>query len=185
MKDFFKEQLVAKELSKNDKTKRIVIFVAAAVIILILWDIISSVAYLNPDYYYSLMLLLVVLGAIVIFAAIKTANNINREYEYAYTSGNFDIDVIKNKTKRKRVFSGYVEEFEVMAPIDDAQHLAMYDSLKIKDFSSGIKKENTYVFVAVYKGKKRKFVIEPCSEILKAMQTDLTPRRFFKNSIIK
>lgn len=186
MKDFFKEQLVAKEFTKQDKIKKLVIIIAAAVIILLLWEVINSVAYLNQDYFYSLMLLLVILVGIVIFITIRLITNLSREYEYAYTSGNLDIDVILNKTKRKRVFSGYAEEFEVMAYIDDGQHLAMYDNLKTKDFSSGIKKENTYVFVAVYKGKKRKFVIEPCDEILKAMRTDLTPRRMFlKNNYIK
>ncbi len=186
MKDFFKEQLVSKEFTKQDKIKKFVMIIGSAVIIILLWDIISSVAYLNQDYFYSLMILLVIFVGIVIFITIRLISNLAKEYEYAYTSGNLDIDAIMNKSKRKRVFSGYAEEFEIMAHIDDIQHLAMYDSLKTKDFSSGIKKENTYIFVAVYKGKKRKFVIEPCDEILKAMRTDLTPRRMFlKNNYIK
>lgn len=179
MKDFFKEQLVVKEYTKQDKTKRLVIIIAAAVIILLLWEIINSVAYLNQDHFYSLMLLLVIFICIVIFVSVHLINNLNKEFEYAYTSGILDIDVILNKSKRKRVFSGCVEEFEVMAPVGDIQRLAMYEGLKTKDFSSNAKKGNTYVFVAVYKGKKRKFIIEPCDEILKAMKTDMTPRRMF------
>lgn len=186
MKDFFKEQLVPREVNSKDKNKRIFILVAAALIILLLWEIINSVAALNPDYYYSLMLLIIVFAALTIFGAIRLINSINREYEYCYTEGNLDIDVILNKSRRKRVFSGYAEEFEVLASVYDGQHLAMYDSLKTKDFSSGRIKDNTYVFVAVYKGKKRKFIVEPCNEILQALRIDMTPRRaFIKNNIFK
>ena len=63
--------------------------------------------------------------------------------------------------------------------IDDKEHLAMYENLPIVDFSSGKKKENTYVFVANYKNKKKRFVIEPCEEILKAVYVDLSPRRAY------
>ena len=49
----------------------------------------------------------------------------------------------------------------------------------IVDFSSGKKKENTYVFVANYKNKKKRFIIEPCEEILKAVYVDLSPRRAY------
>lgn len=186
MKDYFKEQLVVKEVTKQDRNKKIGIFVVAAVLILFIYELITSVAYINTEYYSALMLLMIVIAVLIIALAIRMANNINKEFEYAYTSGNLDIDVIYNRRKRKRVFSGYVEEFEVMAPIDDGQHLFMYDNVKTKDFSSGKILENTYVFVSVFKGKKRKFVIEPCNDILKAMRTDLPPGRMFvKNNYIK
>lgn len=179
MKDFFKEQIVTKIPDKSDKNKRIAILVISALVILFLWNLIDTVAILNPEYYFSLMLLLVLLAGIVIFIACRLSANINREYEYAYTSGNLDIDVIYNKRKRKRVFSGSAEEFEIMAHCGDTSHLAMFDSLKTKNFSSGTVKDNTYIFVSVYKGKKYKFVFEPCSEILNAIRLDLSPRRLF------
>lgn len=179
MKDFFKEQLVTKIPDKSDKHKRIIILIVSALVVMFLWNLIDAVAVLNPDYYFSLMLLLVLLAGIVIFIACRFSANISREYEYAYTSGNLDIDIIYNKRKRKRAFSGSVEEFEVMAHCSDKEHLAMFDGLKIKDFSSGRIKDNTYVFVAVYKGKKCRFIFEPCSEILSAVRLDLSPRRLF------
>ncbi|MGN1319472.1 MAG: hypothetical protein ACI4VF_10705 [Lachnospirales bacterium] len=179
MKDYFKEQLVTHLPNKADRNRRIVILVISALVILFLWNLFDAVAVLNPDYYFSLMILLVMVVAVVIFIACHFSANINREYEYAYTSGNLDIDVIYNKKKRKQVFSGSVEEFEVMAHILDTQHLAMYSGLKTKDFSSGQRKDNTYIFVTVYKGKKQKFIFEPCPEIIKAIRLDLSPRRLF------
>ena len=182
MKDFYKEQLVKKIYDKKDKSQKIYILVGAAFIILILWELIISVAQLRPEYALSLWILIPIFAALIILLALRLISNLNKEFEYCYTEGNLDIDVIINKKRRKRVFSGYVEEFEVVAPINDGQHLAMYDSLKEKDFSSGSRGSSTYAFVAVYKGKKRKFVFEPCDEIIKAMRTDLSPRRMFVNN---
>lgn len=179
MKDYFKEQLVKKVYTPKDKKKKIIIIVVSAFIILFLYELISSVGVLNPDYYLSLMLLDFILSVLVIILALRFIANLNKEFEYIYTSGNLDIDVIYNKRKRKRVFSGYVEEFEVMAPYNDRQHLAMYDALKSEDFSDNTVKVNTYVFVAVYKGKKKRFIFEPCPDIIKAIKTDLSPRRLF------
>lgn len=179
MKDYFKEQLVKKEYTKQDGKKRIIILVISAVVLYFLWNVVESVAILNPDYYYSLMLLLVVFAALIVLYDVRLINNLNKEFEYAYTSSNLDIDVIINKKRRKTVFSGCTEEFEIMAPYGDTQHLAMYDGLKTKDFSSGVIKENTYVFVTVYKGKKMKFIFEPCPEIVRAIKTDLSSRRLF------
>ncbi len=179
MKDYFKEQLVKKLYTKDDTKKRVIIMFAAAFVLLFFWELINSVAVLNPDYYYSLMILMLFLAIGDIFIACKFVNNLNKEFEYVYTDGCLDIDAIINKRKRKRVFSGYVEEFEVMAPYGDVQHLAIYDGLKTVDFSSGTVKDNTYVFVSVYKSKKKKYIFEPCSEIVTAIRSDLSSRRLF------
>ena len=84
-----------------------------------------------------------------------------------------------NRTKRKKVFEGNVSEFEIMAHIDDKEHLAMYENIPVENFSSGEVLGNTYVFVATYKGKRKRFIIEPREDILMAMRVDLTPRRMF------
>ncbi len=182
MKDYFKEQLVTRQNGKDDRNRRIFILITVAAAISILWNLIDFVAILNPDYYYPFICLRIIIIISGIFIACNFSANCNREYEYAYTSGNLDIDVIYNKKKRKQVFSGSVEEFEVMAYYGDVQHLAIYDGLKTADFSSGVIKDNTYIFVSVYKGKKKKFIFEPCGDIINAIRSDLSPRRLFLKS---
>ena len=102
------------------------------------------------------------------------------EYEYAYFNGNLQIDIIRNKASRKPLFNGNVADFELMAHIDDSEHLAPYSELPAADFSSTDKLGNTYIFIAPYKGKRYRIIIEPNEQILKAMSVVLTPRRCFK-----
>ena len=66
-----------------------------------------------------------------------------------------------------------------MAHISDKEHLSPYKGLGEIDFGSGKVQENTYIFVTTYKGAKKRFIIEPKEELLKAMLVDLTPRRLY------
>ncbi len=187
--DVYKEQLVKKEFDQKDRSKRLYIIGIAIAVALFLWQIFqdsASAAFRdgNDRMGYAFTMLTIIVIVIDIIIAVIKIRELNREYEYAYTNGAFDIDVIKNRTKRKRVFEGNVAEFEIMAHIDDKEHLAMYDNIPTADFSSGEILGNTYVFVATYKGKRKKFIIEPREDILMDMRKDLTPRRMFlKNKI--
>ena len=181
MSDFFKEQLVKKEFSQKDRTKRIYIIGIAIAVAVFVWQICSdsATAAKTDTMFVAFMMLGIILIGIIAYVAFVKIRYLNQEFEYAYTNGSLEIDVIMNKNKRKTVFQGNATEFEVFAHIDDKEHLAMYENLPIVDFSSGKKKENTYVFVANYKNKKKRFVIEPCEEILKAVYVDLSPRRAY------
>ncbi|MBQ7264869.1 MAG: hypothetical protein IJS61_02100 [Firmicutes bacterium] len=176
MKDFFKEQLVKKEKTDKDAKRRGFIVAVAVAIAVFLWEPIQYAAGQNEKLAPAFITLAAILLGLIIFFAVKKIKELNVEYEYCYTDGILDIDIIKNKAKRKQVFSGNVEEFEIMAPIDEKQRMSLYSSLPLQDFSSAVKKENTYVFVATYKGKKKRYVIEPQEDILKAMRVDLAGR---------
>jgi len=165
--DVFKEQIIKKEKTKKDKIKKLIILTLAVTFCITLPGIIG----IEPS---------TVIIFVVMFATYYVINLFNVEYEYAYTNGTLDIDCIRNKSRRKTVFSGDVSEFEIMAHISDTGHLGQYSSLKTKDFSSGEILGNTYVFVASYKGKNQKFIIEPNNEILNLMYQKLGVRKFFK-----
>lgn len=182
--DVFKEQLVKKEFDQKDRSKRLYIIGFAIAIALFFWQICmdsAGAAYSegNDRMGYAFTLLSVIIVGIDIFVAVKKIKLLNKEFEYAYTDGILDIDVIMNRTKRKKVFEGNVSEFEIMAHIDDKEHLSMYENIPVENFSSGEVLGNTYVFVATYKGKRKRFIIEPREDILMAMRVDLTPRRMF------
>lgn len=182
--DVYKEQLVKRIFDQKDRSRRLYIIGIAIAVALFFWQICqdsasASFAEGNDRMGYAFTLLTLIIVGIDIFIAVKKIRELNREYEYAYTNGALDIDVIMNRSKRKKVFEGIVSEFEIMAHIDDKEHLTMYDKLPAADFSSGEVLGNTYVFVTTYKGKRKRFIIEPREDILMDMRRELTPRRLY------
>ena len=180
MRDFFSEQLIKKNSSEADRKKRMRIIAVAIIASILIWQIFSTAAYRNPELSSSFTLLALILIGIVVFFSYKRFQEVNVEYEYSYTEDTFDIDIIKNRSKRKQIFSINVAEIEIMAHIDDKEHLAIYKDLPLEDFGSGEVLGNTYVFVATYKGKRKRFIIEPNDKMLNAFYTDLTPRRMYR-----
>lgn len=80
------------------------------------------------------------------------ATRVHVEYEYAYTSGQIDIDVIYNKTKRKRIGTYDSEQLLCLAPKGSVALDNYPKDIAVKDYTSG--KENVPYFVAVYKTDK-------------------------------
>jgi hypothetical protein len=115
------------------------------------------------------------------FGAYVLISRLNIEYEYVYTNGELDIDVIYNRNSRKRLFTFTVKDIEIMAHVQDTAHTReMSNVTETKDCSSGVVGPNTYAFVAPYKGKRLKVIIEPNETMFKAFSTVLTPRKLFK-----
>ena len=125
MSDFFKEQLVKKEFSQKDRTKRIYIIGIAIAVAVFVWQICSdsATAAKTDTMFVAFMMLGIILIGIIAYVAFVKIRYLNQEFEYAYTNGSLDIDVIMNKSKRKTVFQGNATEFEVFAHIDDKEHL--------------------------------------------------------------
>jgi hypothetical protein len=167
--EVFKEQLVKRASNSKDTAKRIGIIVLA-VLILFICTIIPVI---------QSFLMFIVVG--VAFGAFFLMSLLNVEYEYAFTNGELDIDIIYNRSRRKRAFSGIVKDFEVMAHVDDKAYAGDFHNVtEIKDFSSGVVNVNTYAFLSTYKGKRLKIIIEPNDMMLKAFSTVLTPRKLHK-----
>lgn len=178
MKDVYIEQLVKKKYTEKDRSKKFLIAGIAVAAIVFLTNTLGTKAIAEDSIQY--MFLTVLFIGIIIYIAYRKISFLNVEYEYAYTSGVLDIDIIKNRKKRKNVFSGSVEEFEIMAHFDDKEHLAMYENLPIVYFNSCEVLGNTYVFVTTGQGVKKRFVIDPKKELLDAMLVDMTPSRLFR-----
>ena len=180
MRDFFSEKLIKKNYSEADRKKKVRIIAIAVAVSIFLWQICATAANKNEGLGAAFILLAFILIGIVIFIAYLKIQELSMEYEYSYTEDSFDVDVIKNRSKRKTVLSVNVAEIEIMAHVDDEEHLAIFSSLPCEDFGSGDILGNTYVFVAAYKGKRKRFIIEPSEAMLKAFYNDLTPRRMFR-----
>jgi len=167
--DVFKEQLVKKAVTGKNTALRFG-FVALAVIIFFFCLAIPVVQQFA-----------VFVAAALIFGVYLLISRQNVEYEYIFTNGELDIDVIYNKSKRKRLFSSTIKDVEIMAHVQDTAHTReLSNAAETKDYSSGVVGPNTYAFVMPYKGKRTKFIIEPNEMMLKAFSTVLTPRKLIK-----
>ncbi|MCC8015760.1 MAG: DUF6106 family protein [Eubacterium sp.] len=167
----FVEQLVKHTYTKKDNRTRMIILIITAILIFIWMH--NSVKYLAATIF------LVVFTIVIAVFAMNFL--LNKEYEYTYAEGELDIDLIYNKSRRRRVFTGSIQEFEVIAPYKDKEHLDFYKNFPLRDYSGGLVAENTYVFVASYKGKKARFVIEPNERLLEMLRINISPLKFFTN----
>lgn len=165
------EQLVKHNYTKADNKTRFIILIITALFIL-LW--------LNLPSFPAMLMMNVLTIAIACFFMNFF---LNREYEYCFVDGELDIDVIYNKRRRRRVFSGESAEFEVMAHYTDSENLNFYRNFRLKDFSGGAVTGNTYVFVSAYKGKKYRIAIEPNDKLIEALRMYIPPQKFFRKKL--
>lgn len=182
MRDFYKEHLVKQQFRESDRKKKLWYIAGDIAVSVFIWQICATMAAHHEELENAFLLLaLIVVGVMIYFTRIAILN-LHKEYEYAYTEDMLDIDVIKNKSSRKRVFSGCVTDFEIVAHISDKEHLKRYSRLPIADFGRGEPSSRSYVFVTSYKGKRKRFIFEPTDEMLDALYVDLTPRRMFRKN---
>ena len=165
MGSVFKEQIVKRQSTIKDTLLRVGLVVAAALISII--AITSGLDFIGP-----LIAVASMFGAWFLMSFLKV------EYEYAFTDGELDIDVIYNRSRRKRVFSARVNDFEIMAHVDDKMHKGSFDGAQeVRDYSSGVTTDNTYAFILNHNSKRVKVIIEPNEMMLKAIASVLTRRK--------
>ena len=163
MGDVFKEQIVKRQGTIKDTAIKVCLVI---VVVMIGFIAIFSLG---------------AISVIVIFAlglgAKFLMSYLNVEYEYVFTNGELDIDIIYDQSRRKRVFTAHVKSFEIMAHIDDKNHEhAFAGTQEIRDYSRGIPGPDTYAFITAYEGKKVKVIIDPNEKMLKAFSSVLTRR---------
>lgn len=167
LNDVFKEQLVKKEPDRKDLVKKAGI-IGVAVLLAV------AACFLVPGFAAFII-------AAVAFGAHYCLGFLKVEYEYVLTNGELDIDCVYNMSKRKRVFSGDVKSFEIMAQLEDKTHEGDFRvAQETRDYSSGKISENTYAFLTTYKDKRLKVIIEPNEKLLQAFSAFLPPRKLIK-----
>lgn len=137
--DIFCEYLVAKK-SSSDNIKRALLVLACIAILFL------SV-YFCLFIFVQLLWLVPIIWGITIYGTVILRRNFSLEYEYIFTNGQLDIDVIKGKAKRKSMLSLQCRNIEYMAPyngqnMSDRQVIdAIYDEKRrgkyYVDFSQG------------------------------------------------
>ena len=131
MSDLYSEFLVKKESTAKDaivKYGLIVLTVLAA----------GAGLFINP----LLLVLAIALGVACYFVIPRT----DLEYEYLFVNGEFDIDMVMAKAKRKKVMSVNLSEADLIAPLNSHKMDYYNGNQKMKtiDFSSGIEDHKRY-----------------------------------------
>ena len=108
--DSFLEYLMIKKNSTSDIFLKIGIVLLAVLLSLVLFVLFVSVSYLRT--YSFLVVLLVGYGAYVLL------NRMSVEFEYIFTNGDLDIDIIRGRKSRKRLTSVKCKNIKNMEKVD-------------------------------------------------------------------
>lgn len=117
--------------------------------------------------------LLLPLACILLVISYFLVKKKSLEYEYTFTTGKLDIDVITNKKRRKRAVSIDFDSVIYMAPEESEsinQLLEKEDKIKRLDYSSHEPSDNKYSILLNYRGRFTNLVIEPSEKTLELMK---------------
>ena len=136
MSDVFKEYLIKQKKSPIDILAQIGLILGAIILI--------GLAFVfGGDFLGPIIILGVIFGPGVLFS------RFSREYEYTLTNNELDIDVIYNRSRRKRVITIDMKKIEIMANAKDERHQAeLQKSYKVINASDNSNDENTYIIMA-------------------------------------
>ena len=122
------------------------------------------------------LIIAVALGIACYFVIPKT----DVEYEYLFINGDFDIDMIMSKTKRKKVKSFKLSEADLAAPLDS--HIMDYyngnQNMKVLDFSSGNPEHKRFGVITRLDGNLCKIILEPDEALAQAMKNSAPSKVF-------
>jgi len=109
----------------------------------------------------------IVFGAAA-YAMYYLKNNQNIEYDYTFTNGILDIARVINNNRRKKLFSGDIREFEIIAPTSDEGFARMLNHKGIsKKYNCFLNKgKGLYYGILVSEGQKYMIVFEPSVRLL-------------------
>ena len=100
-----------------------------------------------------------------------------QEYEIIFCDGQIDIDVIRRGRKRKHIRRYDLVNADIVAHISD-KRLKDYIIDWKKDYSSGIKSDNTYALVLRNNDRHGMVIFEPTDRMLECIKNKM-PRKTF------
>ena len=157
MSDLYSELLVKRERTIKDSIVKyglIVLTVIAVIASLISTPLIWIAA--------------IALGIACYFVIPKT----DVEYEYLFVNGEFDIDMVMAKSKRKRVKSFNLSEADLGAPLN-SHRMDYYNgnqNMKVLDYSSGNPQHKRFGVITRLDNATCKIILEPDEALAQAMK---------------
>ena len=165
MGDLYSELLVKKDKTAKDSLLKYGLIVLTVLAVLA-GLIITPLA----------LIIAVALGIACYFVIPKT----DVEYEYLFINGDFDIDMIMSKTKRKKVKSFKLSEAYLPAPLD-SHRMDYYNgnqNMKVLDFSSGNPEHKRFGVITRLDGNLCKIILEPDEALAQAMKNSAPSKVF-------
>ena len=169
--DLFVEQLFVRENTSKEKTMRtifvIVLGLCAGFSLLGAFTLMLGI--------YSPLLFPLTVG--ICYLAFVINGKFNMEFEYALTNGDFDVDIIHNKSKRERIASFECKNIESISIFDNN---ADYGGKEITIAANLSSERLILIEVMTKKGGKMNIVIEPDDRMYQAIKR-CTPRHLTLN----
>ena len=165
MSDLYSETLVKKEQTSKDKAIKYGLIA------------LTVIAVLAGLFVTALCLILAIVLAIVCYFVIPKTD---LEYEYLFVNGEFDIDVVMAKSKRKKVMTIDMTDVDLMAPVN-SHRMDYYNGntrLKRCDYSSGNADHKRYALIAKNGGENKMIIVEPDEEMAQAIRKS-SPSKVF------
>jgi hypothetical protein len=101
------------------------------------------------------------------------------EYEYIVTNGDLDIDMIIAQRKRKRIFTGSCQDFEMIAKLTSGQYDYNTQSIKKRILAvSSMESPDVYFIKSVKDGQKTLVFFEPHAKMIESFKKFI-PRKVF------
>ncbi len=169
--DVFLEYLLDKKSTSADILKKVGIVIAAFVVMLIVINVFALFGQFMLTYV-PLALAAIVYGAYVLM------RNFNIEYEYIFTNGELDIDVIKSRKVRKRLTSLSTKNIELMARKENSIYKRDFESEAIaKKYDAVFDPAKGGIFCAIYNvdGVRTMLTFQPPEKLAEAMKK-MNPR---------
>ncbi len=117
----------------------------------------------------------------VVYLTVVLLRNFNLEYEYIFTNGDLDIDVIKGRTTRKRLTSLHCRSIEIMASERNGKFKNDFASQAISKRFNAVydaSKGGIYHVLYTYDGERLLLTFQPPVKLLAAMQK-MNPRNVY------
>ena len=156
MSDFYTEQLVKKQSGAKEMAIRagLIVLTVIAVFIVLMFP------------------LGIILPILAVVLDVFMFRRPNVEYEYLFVNGEFDIDMVMAKSKRKRVKSFNLSEADLVAPLN-SHRMDYYNgnqNMKVLDYSSGNPQHKRFGVITRLDNATCKIILEPDEALAQAMK---------------
>lgn len=168
--DTFLEYLMRKKPTGLDLLKQIGIVLAALVLcLLVLFGFPMISSFLNAYIFLAI--------AGVVYFALVLLRNFNLEYEYIFTNGDLDIDVVKARKTRKRMVSFNTKNIELMASDKNMTYKREFEGAFAKKYDAVFDSAQGRVYHVIFSnnGERTLLTFQPPVKLLAAMQK-MNPR---------
>ena len=165
MSDLYSELLVKKDPTAQDAV------IKYGLIVLTVLAVFAGL-FITPIF----LVVAIALGVACYFVIPRT----DLEYEYLFVNGEFDIDMVMAKSKRKKVMSMNLSEVDLVAPLD-SHRMDYYNGnsrMKTLDYSSGNPQHKRFAVITKNGGENSKIIIEPDEQMAQAIKNSAPSKVF-------